>query len=101
MRAARLGDDIDDFCVKCKRVMNHAVVSILGDEPAKVRCRTRQRTPVQASSSCTSGKRNANSPTRVTSRGSGSGRPRTMLDNLSARSDKGALSTALAGSASA
>ncbi len=40
MRAARLGDDIDDFCVKCKRVMNHAVVSLLNDAPAKVRCRT-------------------------------------------------------------
>src|SRR5947208_2008537 len=40
MRAARLGDDIEDFCVKCKRVMNHSVVSILNDEPAKVRCRT-------------------------------------------------------------
>src|ERR1700756_399428 len=40
MRAARLGDDIDDFCVKCKRVMNHSVVSILNEEPAKVRCRT-------------------------------------------------------------
>jgi len=40
MRAARLGDDIDDFCVKCKRIMNHAVVSILNDGPAKVRCRT-------------------------------------------------------------
>jgi hypothetical protein len=40
MRAARLGDDIDDFCVKCKRVMNHSVVSILEDAPAKVRCRT-------------------------------------------------------------
>lgn len=40
MRAARLGDDIDDFCVKCKRVMNHAVVSIINNEPAKVRCRT-------------------------------------------------------------
>ena len=37
---ARLGDDIDDFCVKCKRVMNHAVVSLVTDEPAKVRCRT-------------------------------------------------------------
>jgi hypothetical protein len=37
---ARLGDDIDDFCVKCKRVMNHSVVSLVGDEPAKVRCRT-------------------------------------------------------------
>jgi hypothetical protein len=36
----RLGDIIDDFCVKCKRVMNHAVVSILDSKPAKVRCRT-------------------------------------------------------------
>lgn len=40
MRAARLGDDLDDFCVKCKRVMNHSVVSLMGDQPAKVRCRT-------------------------------------------------------------
>ncbi len=37
---ARLGDTIDDYCVKCKRIMNHAVVSLVGDEPAKVRCRT-------------------------------------------------------------
>lgn len=36
----RLGDDIDDFCVKCKRVMNHLVVSIVNDGPAKVRCKT-------------------------------------------------------------
>lgn len=40
MRDVRLGDDIDDFCVRCKRVMNHAVVSVLNNEPAKVRCRT-------------------------------------------------------------
>jgi len=40
MRDPRLGDDIDDFCVRCKRVMNHAVVSVLNNEPAKVRCRT-------------------------------------------------------------
>lgn len=38
--AARLGDVIDDYCVKCKRIMNHSVVSVLNDEPAKVRCRT-------------------------------------------------------------
>jgi hypothetical protein len=36
----RLGDVIDDFCVRCKRIMNHAVVSIVNAEPAKVRCRT-------------------------------------------------------------
>jgi len=40
MREPRLGDDIDDYCVRCKRVMNHAVVSVLNGEPAKVRCRT-------------------------------------------------------------
>jgi hypothetical protein len=36
----RLGDIIDDFCVKCKQIMNHSIVSILNSEPAKVRCRT-------------------------------------------------------------
>ena len=40
MREIRLGDDIDDFCVRCKRVMNHDVVSVLNGKPAKVRCRT-------------------------------------------------------------
>ena len=40
MRDVRLGDDIDDYCVRCKRVMNHAVVSVINNEPAKVRCRT-------------------------------------------------------------
>src|SRR4051794_22584512 len=39
-RDVRLGDDIDDFCVRCKRVMNHNVVSVLNGDPAKVRCRT-------------------------------------------------------------
>jgi hypothetical protein len=37
---ARLGDVIDDYCTRCKRIMNHSVVSVLNDEPAKVRCRT-------------------------------------------------------------
>jgi len=40
MRDIRLGDDIDDFCVRCKRVMNHNVVSVMNGKPAKVRCRT-------------------------------------------------------------
>ena len=40
MRDYRLGDIIDDYCVKCKQIMNHAVVSMLNAEPAKVRCRT-------------------------------------------------------------
>jgi len=40
MREPRLGDDLDDFCVRCKRIMNHAIVSVVNGEPAKVRCRT-------------------------------------------------------------
>jgi hypothetical protein len=40
MPEVRLGDIIDDYCIKCKRIMNHAVVSMIGGEPAKVRCRT-------------------------------------------------------------
>ena len=36
----RLGDIIDDYCVKCRRLTNHAIVSLVGNEAAKVRCRT-------------------------------------------------------------
>ncbi len=36
----RLGDVVDDFCVKCRRVTNHSIVSMMNHEPAKVRCRT-------------------------------------------------------------
>jgi len=40
MSDLRLGDTIDDFCVKCKRLTNHAIVSIVSGQAAKVRCRT-------------------------------------------------------------
>ena len=36
----RLGDIIDDFCIKCRRLTNHSIVSLVGNEAAKVRCRT-------------------------------------------------------------
>ena len=36
----RLGDIIDDFCVKCRRLTNHSIVSLVGTDAAKVRCRT-------------------------------------------------------------
>jgi hypothetical protein len=36
----RLGDIIDDHCIKCRRITNHAIVSLVNSEPAKVRCRT-------------------------------------------------------------
>jgi hypothetical protein len=39
-RRVRLGDVIDDYCPKCRLIMNHGVVSLLGDEVQKVRCNT-------------------------------------------------------------
>lgn len=40
MDQLRLGDVIDDYCVKCRRLTNHSVVSIVNGAAAKVRCRT-------------------------------------------------------------
>lgn len=40
MDELRLGDIIDDYCVKCRRLTNHAIVSIVDGEAAKVRCRS-------------------------------------------------------------
>lgn len=40
MNRLRLGDDLDDHCIKCKRVTNHAIVALVNDAPAKVRCRS-------------------------------------------------------------
>jgi len=40
MPELRLGDVIDDFCVKCRRLTNHSIVSIMHSAAAKVRCRT-------------------------------------------------------------
>ena len=40
MHELRLGDDVDDFCPKCKRLTHHAIVSLVDEKPAKVRCRT-------------------------------------------------------------
>src|SRR5579884_4272856 len=40
MADLRLGDVIDDWCVKCRRLTNHSVVSIVYGAVAKVRCRT-------------------------------------------------------------
>jgi hypothetical protein len=40
MSEFRLGDVIDDYCIKCRRITNHSIVSIVTAKPAKVRCRT-------------------------------------------------------------
>jgi hypothetical protein len=40
MGELRLGDVIDDYCVKCRRLTNHSIVSLLDGQAAKVRCST-------------------------------------------------------------
>lgn len=36
----RLGDEVDDFCAKCKRLTNHFILAMVGDTVVRVRCRT-------------------------------------------------------------
>ena len=36
----RLGDTIDDYCRRCRLLMNHYVVSMVNGEVRKVRCQT-------------------------------------------------------------
>jgi hypothetical protein len=39
-RTPRLGDVIDDYCPRCRLLLNHDVTSLFGDAVAKVTCRT-------------------------------------------------------------
>jgi len=39
-RAPRLGDVIDDYCPRCRLLLNHDVTSLFGADVAKVTCRT-------------------------------------------------------------
>jgi hypothetical protein len=35
----RLGDDIDDHCIRCKRITDHSIAAMVNDEVQKVMCR--------------------------------------------------------------
>jgi hypothetical protein len=39
-RPLRLGEVIDDYCPRCRLLMNHDIASLNGDQVAKVTCRT-------------------------------------------------------------
>ena len=39
-RELRLGDTVDDYCIRCKLVLDHGVVAIVDGEVKKVRCNT-------------------------------------------------------------
>jgi hypothetical protein len=39
-RTPRLGDEVDDYCPRCRLLLNHDVASLLNAEVVKVTCRT-------------------------------------------------------------
>ena len=39
-RRPRLGDNIDDYCPRERRLANHVVVAIIGDDVKQTRCTT-------------------------------------------------------------
>jgi hypothetical protein len=39
-RPLRLGDVIDDYCPRCRLLLNHDIASMAGTDVAKVTCRT-------------------------------------------------------------
>ncbi len=41
-RRIRLGDVVDDYCPRCRLIMNHGVVGMVEGEIRKVRCNTCQ-----------------------------------------------------------
>ena len=40
--ASLVGGDIDAMCTKCKMVLGHTILAMLGTKPARVRCNTCQ-----------------------------------------------------------
>ena len=38
----RVGGDIDAFCTRCKMLLGHTVLAMVGERPARVRCNTCQ-----------------------------------------------------------
>ncbi len=36
----RLGDTLEDYCLNCRRLLDHAVAALVNDQPVKVVCRT-------------------------------------------------------------
>ena len=38
--AIRVGEIIDDYCTRCKAVMNHSVISVVDGTPVRTECRS-------------------------------------------------------------
>ena len=42
MQKTRVGGDIDAWCTRCKMILGHTVLAMVGTRPARVRCNTCQ-----------------------------------------------------------
>jgi hypothetical protein len=41
-KANRVGSDVDAYCTKCKMILGHTILAMVGKKPARVRCNTCQ-----------------------------------------------------------
>lgn len=39
-QATRVGGDVDAYCTKCKMLLGHTVLAMVGQDPKRVRCNT-------------------------------------------------------------
>lgn len=39
-RRLKLGDVVDDYCPRCRLIMNHGIMALAGEAIVKVRCNT-------------------------------------------------------------
>ena len=38
--ASKTGGEVDCFCTRCKMVLAHTILAMVGDRPARVKCNT-------------------------------------------------------------
>lgn len=82
MKPLKAGGEVDSWCTKCRLMLNHRIIAMVGGTPARVECSTcgshhnyRARAPgekagtagraVRSSSSSSSGPRSARGPTKA------------------------------------
>jgi hypothetical protein len=72
MKPPRAGGEIDSWCTKCKLVLNHRIIAMVGPKPVRVECSTcgshhnyRPRAPGEREASTSSGGGGSSGTTRA------------------------------------
>jgi hypothetical protein len=55
--ASRVGGDIDAMCTRCKMMLGHTILAMVGTRPARVRCNTCQGEHVYRASAASTAKK--------------------------------------------